>query len=105
MINCENCRNWSPKNEKCRKGESAGVLCAEFAPYPMQRDLDGVYFRVCRYGKWGNVCFSDMTPEEIEERIGERPAQWWKSLACHMGERLRTMGDNFDIVCKFEDDE
>ena len=105
MIGCENCRNWSLKNEKCRKGKSAGALCQEFAPYPMKRDLDGCYFRVARDGRWGNVCFSDMTPEEIEEMIGDRPATWWKSLACHLGERLREVGDKFDIVCRFEGDD
>lgn len=27
----------------------------------MQRNLDGVYFRVERDGKWQNICFSDLT--------------------------------------------
>ena len=106
MIGCENCRNWSTKNQKCRKGKSDGLLCNEFAPYPMKRDLDGCYFRVKRDGKWGNVCFSDMTPEEREEVIQGRSAEWWKSLACHAADRLRQVGDKFDIVCRFgEEDE
>lgn len=105
MISCENCRNMSGRTNVCRKGKSAGALCQEFAPFPMRRDLDGVYFRVKRDGVWGNACFSDMTAEEIEEMIGDRPAQWWKSLACHLGERLRQVGDKFDIVCRFEEDE
>ena len=100
MIGCENCRNWSPKQEKCRKGKTAGTLCQEFAPYPKKRDLDGVYFRVKRDGKWGNVCFSDMTAEEREEVIKDRPAEWWRSMANIMADCLRAMGDQFDLVAK-----
>ena len=33
--------------------------------YPTQRNLDGAYFRVQRDGKWLNVCYSDMTDEEL----------------------------------------
>ena len=115
MLTCENCRNMSGRTNVCRKKEELGVtdsvkekgfICAAFEPFPMKRDLDGVYFRVKRDGKWGNACFSDMTKDEIEELLVGRSAEWWKSLACHLGERLRTMGDQFDIVCRFgEDDE
>ena len=31
-----------------------------------KRNLDGIYFRVQRDGKWGNTCFSDLTQEEME---------------------------------------
>ena len=30
----------------------------------IRRNLDGIYFRVEREGKWCNVCLSDMTTEE-----------------------------------------
>ena len=105
MIGCENCRNWSPKQEKCRKGIASVTVCREFAPYPMKRDLDGCYFRVKRDGKWGNACFSDLTPEEREEIIGNRSAEWWKSLACHEADRLRFVGDRFEIVGNISDEE
>ena len=29
-------------------------------------DLDGVYFRVERDGKWQSLCISDLTPEELK---------------------------------------
>ena len=29
-------------------------------------DLDGVYFRVGRDGKWQSLCVSDLTPEELK---------------------------------------
>lgn len=28
-------------------------------------DLDGIYFRVERNGKWQSLCVSDLTPEEV----------------------------------------
>jgi hypothetical protein len=105
MIGCESCRNWSPKQEKCRKGIVAGVLCREFAPIPRKRDLDGCYFRVKRDGKWGNACFSDLTAEERDEIIRDRSAEWWKSLAYHVADRLRTVGDHFEIVGNISDEE
>jgi hypothetical protein len=91
----------SGRTNVCRKKEVTpheGAVCGAFAVFPKKRDLDGVYFRVKRDGKWGNACFSDMTPEEIEELLVGRSAEWWKSLACHLGERLRVIGDQFDIV-------
>lgn len=63
----------------------------------MDRNLDGVYFRVKRGGKWGNVCFSDMTPEERDEVIKDRPVEWWKMLAYILADTLRSIGDQFDI--------
>lgn len=29
-------------------------------------DLDGIYFRVKRNGKWQSLCVSDLTPEELK---------------------------------------
>lgn len=29
-------------------------------------DLDGIYFRVERNGKWQTLCASDLTPEELK---------------------------------------
>ena len=29
-------------------------------------DLDGIYFRVERDGKWQTLCVSDLTPEELK---------------------------------------
>ena len=33
----------------------------------MQRNLDGVYFRIERDGRWQSVCYSDMTATERDE--------------------------------------
>ena len=62
------------------------------------RNLDGIYFRVERDGKWENVCFSDLTDDEKEKVSMNRSAEWWKSLALHLAYRLREIGDYFDIV-------
>lgn len=63
----------------------------------MDRNLDGVYFRVKRGGRWDNVCFSDMTAEERNEVIKDRPLEWWKMLAYMLGDTIRDIGDHFDI--------
>lgn len=64
-----------------------------------KRNLDGAYFRVKRGDKYEDICFSDMELYEIDEVIGyDRPAEWWKSLALHLKERLNTIGDTFDII-------
>ncbi|MCZ9312052.1 MAG: hypothetical protein O0V67_01620 [Methanocorpusculum sp.] len=39
--------------------------------YPYPRELCGVYYRVERDGKWQNICFSDMTPDEMDEHLSK----------------------------------
>ena len=46
----------------------------------MDRNLDGIYFRVQRDGKWGNACFSDLTQEEMERVMKNRNVDWLKSM-------------------------
>ena len=66
----------------------------------MKRNLDGVFFRVKREEKWQPICFSDLTPSErdmlFEDK--ERPAEFWKSIAYHLADRLQVIGDEFDII-------
>lgn len=69
------------------------------ASYPTKRDLDGVYFRVKRGGKWEDVCFSDLTDAERHEMFVGRSQEWLESLACIMADALRGIGDALDIVC------
>lgn len=74
----------------------------------MNRHLDGVYFRINRNGKWRNICFSDLTTEEREQiatvQGKERPASWWQSLAYHLADTLKVIGDTFEIVGGEDDD-
>ena len=62
-----------------------------------KRNLDGVYFRVKRDGKWDNVCFSDLTKEERDEVCKDRSINWMRSLADILADRLRELGDTLDI--------
>ena len=64
----------------------------------MNRNLDGVYFRVKRGDKYENICFSDLTREEREEICKERPPEWFKNLAFILADTLKQIGEQFDIV-------
>lgn len=61
-----------------------------------KRNLDGVYFRVERDGKWDNICFSDMTKEERNKVMENRDNEWLKSM-CHT---IADIGEQIDIVCE-----
>ena len=75
------------------------VLCVlESVDGDMNRNLDGVYFRIMRDDKWQNICFSDLTKEEREEVGKDRTLEWWKSMAFIMADCLKDIGDQFDIV-------
>lgn len=67
------------------------------------RELDGVYFRIQRNDKWENICFSDLTEEEMYKVLEGRDTEWLKRLCVILGQDLREIGDYFDINCGFED--
>lgn len=58
-----------------------------------KRKLDGIFFRVKRNDKWQNICFSDLTEIEMHDVLEGRSEEWLKSLAIHLGESLRKLGD------------
>lgn len=62
------------------------------------RNLDGIYFRVKRNEEYENVCFSDLTEAERDEICKDRPSEWYKNVAYHLAERLKDIGNTFDIV-------
>ena len=68
--------------------------------YPMKRDLDGVYFRVSRGGKWENVCFSDLTETERIEVMRDRSPEWLRNMCHLMADTVRAIGDDFNIIGK-----
>lgn len=70
----------------------------------MNRELDGVYFRIKRDGEWCNICFSDLTQEEREKVVDGRSVEWLKSLCFHLANVLKEIGDDFDIVGGYEDE-
>jgi len=73
----------------------------------MQRNLDGIYLRVERDGKWQNICYSDMTPSERDEVARKRAetstpaeqAQWWRSTADALADALYDIGEHLGLVC------
>ena len=95
--------------EKCARYNSLGCPydydlavklseCDEFKPkYPRVRNLDGVYFRVERDGKFENVCFSDLTSEEREKILADKPTEWLKQMCRLLADSLRKIGDFTDI--------
>lgn len=64
---------------------------------PEFRDLDGVYFRVERNGKWHNICFSDLTEEEMDKILAGRNNEWLRNLCKILGKTMRDIGDQLDI--------
>ena len=73
-----------------------------------QRNLDGIYFRVQRDGKWQNVCYSDMEQRERDEIASRRAetsttseqAQWWRSMADILADQLYDMGERLGVMCE-----
>ena len=64
----------------------------------VNRHLDRVYFRVERDGKWQNICFSDLTYEERNKVCENHSKGWYKSLAYHLADVLKEIGDDLDLM-------
>lgn len=62
-----------------------------------KRNLDGVYFRVEREGKWDNICFSDMTKEERDKVMENRGNEWLKSMCHALANTIADLGERLDI--------
>ena len=54
----------------------------------INRELDGVYFRVNREDKWQNICFTDLTDREAEKVLENRSEKWISSLCDRLEEVL-----------------
>lgn len=61
--------------------------------YPVQRDLDGMYFRVERNGEWRNVCLTDLTDEEYAWIVGNHSDTWCRSALRILRDVVREIGD------------
>jgi hypothetical protein len=70
----------------------------------MKRNLDGIFFRVKRNGKYENVCFTDLNPDEIERVGAGRSAEWWKNVALHLKARINIIGEACNLVVEYGDD-
>ena len=74
----------------------------------IQRNLDGIYFRVQRDGRWQSICYSDMTADErdgiarmrAEHATPEEQVMWWRSVADLLADQLYDMGEQLGVVCE-----
>lgn len=66
----------------------------------MDRNLDGVYFRIKRNGEWVPVCFSDMTEDEMREVMIDRNDEWLRRMCIILGKRIREIGDQLDLMAE-----
>lgn len=72
----------------------------------IQRNLDGVYFRVKRDDEYESICYSDMTAEERDEVAAlkaenatpEQQIAWWRSMANILADQLYYMGEQLGVV-------
>lgn len=46
----------------------------------MNRDLDGMYFRVKRDGKYDSICITDLEYDELEEILKGRDNPWYEMV-------------------------
>ena len=51
----------------------------------VNRDLDGIYFRVKRGKRWESVCFSDLSDEEMDKVLEGHSVEWLKSTCKILG--------------------
>ena len=63
----------------------------------INRNLDGIYFRVERDGKWQTLCFSDLTEDEQRKVLKDKSPDFVLQMALNMAVRLREVGDKFDL--------
>lgn len=67
-----------------------------------RRNLDSVYFEI--KGEEQKVCFSDLTEDQMRSILKKRKKDYVIELAITIGKSLREMGDQLDIICKYEGD-
>lgn len=64
----------------------------------MNRNLDGVYFRINRDGEWDDICFSDLTEEEMNEVLKNKDNDFLKRLCIILGQTLYDLGEDLDVI-------
>ena len=62
------------------------------------RNLDPVFFRTERDGKWMNLCFTDLTEEERDKATQKWGADNWKRMCFLLADIVREIGDTFDLI-------
>lgn len=68
--------------------------------YPKERNLDGIYFRVERDGKWLSLCFTDLTREEQEKVTTNYKEENFDRMAKHFEDTIDQIFDYLHPVEK-----
>ncbi len=68
--------------------------------YPIKRELDGIYYRVQREGKWESVCLTDMTEEERIECLVKLPKEVLERMCNLLANTMREMADGLNIYLR-----
>ena len=64
----------------------------------MNRNLDGVFFRVKRDNKWQSICWSDLTEQEMDWVLSEQTETFAKNLCKILGKRIHEIGEELDLI-------
>lgn len=67
-----------------------------------KRELDGVYFRVFRDGKWDSVCFTDLTEDQQRAIMENKSSEWLANMCVILARVIRELGDDLDIVREYD---
>ncbi len=70
--------------------------------YPIERDLDGIFFRVMRGGQSVARCFTDLNNDEQTSVLAKYDKDSLVRFCMILATALRGIGDQLDIKCKDE---
>ncbi len=65
--------------------------------YPIERGLDGMYFRVERNGEHKDICFTDLTNEEREIILNSFDKEALIRTCLLLADTVRAVGDLYNI--------
>ena len=65
--------------------------------YPIERGLDGMYFRIERDGEWKDICFTDLIPEEREIVLNSFDKDTLIRTCLLLADTVRAVGDLYNI--------
>ena len=68
----------------------------------MDRNLDGVYFRINRDNSWKNICFSDLTEDEMNDILKNKPEEWLRNMCKILGKTIKYIGEQLDIAMEMD---
>lgn len=73
-------------------------------PNQIERNLDGIYFRVQRNEKYVTLCFSDLTEDEMRSVLKNADKEYLLNMCVILGKTVREIGDNFNIIRNYDEE-